>query len=77
MRDPQEQGLLQPERLCRTDRRAYDGPSHMSVGGHLTKMGQWGVTAFGTDPTMVRRGYDGLSHVSVEGHLEKVRDPQE
>ena len=43
------------------DRRKDDGPSHMPVGGHLEKNGQWGVRAFGTDPTMVRRGYDGPS----------------
>ena len=36
-----------------------DGPSHMSVGGHLEKIGQWGVRAVGTDPMMVCRGYDG------------------
>ena len=43
----------------------------------MHKIGQWGVRAFGTDPTMVRRGYDGPSHVSVEGHLEKSERPSE
>ena len=33
----------------------------MSVGGHLKKIGQWGVGDVGTDPLMVRRGYDGPS----------------
>ena len=35
-----------------------DGLSHVSVGGHLKKIGQWGVRAVGTDPMTVRLGYD-------------------
>ena len=38
--------------------------SHMYVGGHMTKIGQWGVRAFGTDPKTVRRGYDSPSSKS-------------
>ena len=33
----------------------------MSVGGHLEKTRQWGVRAFGKDPTTDRREYDGPS----------------
>ena len=61
VRDPQEEGLLQPERLCRTNRREKDGSSHVPVGGHLEKIGQWGITVVGTDPMTVRRGYNGPS----------------
>ena len=38
-----------------------DGPSHVSVGGHLEKIGQWVVRDVGTDPMTVRRGYGGPS----------------
>ena len=41
-----------------------DGPSHMIVGGHLEKIGQWGVKVVGTDPIMVRRWYEGPSSSS-------------
>ena len=43
------------------DRREDDDPSHVYVGGHMEKHGQWGVRAFGMDPMKVRRGHDGLS----------------
>ena len=43
------------------DRRGNNGPSHVAVGGHLEKIGHWGVWAVGTDPMKVRRGYDGSS----------------
>ena len=33
----------------------------MAVGGHLDKIGQWGVRVVGTDPMTVRREYGGLS----------------
>ena len=36
--DAYKKGLSQQERLCRTDHRGNDGPSHVSVGGHLEKM---------------------------------------
>ena len=38
-----------------------DGLSHVSVGGHKHKIGQWGIKSFGMDPTMVCRGYNGPS----------------
>ena len=40
-----------------------DGPSHMIVGGHLEKIGQWGVRDVRTFPMKVRRGYGGPSSV--------------
>ena len=43
------------------DRRGNDDPSHVAVGGHLEKIGQWGVRVVGTDPMMVRHGYNGPS----------------
>ena len=46
------------------DRRGNDDPSHVAVGGHLEKIGQWGVRVVGTDPTMVHRGYNDPSSVS-------------
>ena len=49
----------------------------MYVGGHLEKIGKWGVRAVGTDPMTIRRGYDGPLHVSVEGHLDKNERPLE
>ena len=47
--------------LYRTDRRGNDGLSHVSVCGHLDKIGQWGVRDVGTDPMTVRHGYDSPS----------------
>ena len=47
-----------------TYHRGNDGPSHVSVCGHLEKIGQWGVRAVETDPMTVRRGYEGLSSKS-------------
>ena len=44
-----------------TARRHTTGPSHVSVGGHMVKFGQWGVRDVGMDPMMVRCGYDGPS----------------
>ena len=41
--------------------RVNDGPSHVSVGGHLEKIGHRGNGGVGTDPVMVRRGYNGPS----------------
>ena len=38
-----------------------DGPSHVSGGGHLEKIGQWGVGDVGTVSMKVHCGYDGLS----------------
>ena len=35
--------------------------SLVSVGGHLEKIGQWGVGGFGMDPMTVHCGYDGPS----------------
>ena len=43
------------------DCRGNDGLSHVAVGGHLEKIGQWDVRAVGTDPITVRRGNDGPS----------------
>ena len=40
------------------DRRGNDDPSHVAVGGHLEKIGQWGVRGVGTEPNMVGRGHD-------------------
>ena len=37
MRDPWKKGLCLASRLCRTDRRGYDGPSRVFVEGHLGK----------------------------------------
>ena len=44
--------------MRRTDRQLNDGPLHVSVGGHLEKIRQWGVRIVGTDPMTVRPGYD-------------------
>ena len=44
-----------------TDRLGNDGPSYVTVGGHLERIGQWGVRAVGPDPMTVCRGYDGPS----------------
>ena len=42
-----------------TDSRETDGPSYVTVGGHVGRIGQWVVKEVGTDPMTVRRGYDG------------------
>ena len=36
--------------MCRTDNRGNDAPSHVSVGGHLEKIGQCGAGDVGMDP---------------------------
>ena len=53
--DPYKKGLSQQERLCRTDHRENDGPSHVSIGGHLEK----------TYSGMLEQTYEGLSWVRL------------
>ena len=43
------------------DRRGNEGQSHVSVCGHLEKIGLWGVRDNGTDPMTICRGYEGPS----------------
>ena len=38
--------------------RGNDGPSHVTDGGHLEKIGQWVVKDVKTEPMTVHRGYD-------------------
>ena len=56
----QEQDLQQLERLCRTDHHGNDGPSHVSVSGHLdsgvlgivgTTVRHWGLVLLLRDRT--------------------------
>ena len=48
--------LSQQEWLCRTDRREDNGPSHMSVGGHLEKKKSPSGTGSLTTKTVVQDG---------------------
>ena len=56
------------------DCRGNNGPSHVSVEGHLKKIGQQGVGGVGTDHMTVRRGTMVRHRVPVMSFSDRTED---